>query len=106
MMYETDDDTKTMLEAALNCMVTVAEAQMDDANAEALMTLADELAERFGIAKIDTEVLEGQDEEGNDITIIREVKASRGPVFKISDADTALDDDDDEDDDPEQPTGP
>jgi hypothetical protein len=86
MMYETDEDTLHLLEVALNCMVTVAEAQMSEENAEAMMLLADELADRFGIEKVDTEVLEGQDEDGNDITIIREVKASKGPVFKISDA--------------------
>jgi hypothetical protein len=86
MMYEIDTDTMELLEAALNCMVTVADAQINEEAADALMLLADELADRFGIAKIDTEVIEGTDELGREVTIIREVKPEpTRPVFRIID---------------------
>jgi hypothetical protein len=83
MQIEVTDDLKEMLEAALNCMMVVADAQINDEAAEALEIIADAIAEEFGIEKINTEVLEGTDENGNDVTVIRDVKPK--PKFRIID---------------------
>ena len=93
MKYEITDHEREMLEAALNCMVLVAEAQLDDAGAEALYTIADSLADTFGIERVDTEVTDGVDQEGNPVTVVREVPKT--PRFRISDASNNPDTDQD-----------
>lgn len=82
-MTHVDDDVKEMIEAALNCMMVVADAQLSDESAQALQSIADALAEEFDIEKINTEVVEGTDENGDTVQVIREVK--RPPQFRIID---------------------
>ena len=83
MQVEITDDLKEMIEAALNCMMVVADAQISDESAAALEMIAEALAEEFGIERIDTEVLAGKDEHGNDVTVIRDVQPK--PKFRIID---------------------
>ena len=83
MQVEITDDLKEMIEAALNCMMVVADAQINDESAEALEMIAEALALEFGIERIDTEVLAGKDEYGNDVTVIRDVQPK--PKFRIID---------------------
>ena len=66
-MTPVDDDIKEMIEAALNCMMVVADAQISDESAEALVSIADAIAEEFGIEKINTEVVDGTDENGDPV---------------------------------------
>lgn len=82
-MTQVSDDIKEMIEAALNCMMVVADAQISDESAEALVSIADALAEEFGIEKINTEVVDGTDENGDPVQVIREIK--RPPQFRIID---------------------
>ena len=80
---ELDDETREYLEAALNCMMVVADAQIDDESAEALVSIADALAEKFGIEKINTEIVDGFDSDGNPVQVIREKPTP--PKFRIID---------------------
>jgi hypothetical protein len=48
-VYILDDETTLLIESALNCMITLADAQIDEAGKESLELIADELAARFGI---------------------------------------------------------
>ena len=82
-MTPVDDDVKEMIEAALNCMMVVADAQISDESAEALVSIADAIAEEFGIEKINTEVVDGKDENGDPVQVIREKRTP--PQFRIID---------------------
>ena len=82
-MTDATAQVKEMIEAALNCMTVVADAQINDESAEALYMIADALAEEFGIERIQEEVTDGVDQDGNPVTVIREVGHS--PKFKLSD---------------------
>jgi hypothetical protein len=82
-MTPVDDDVKEMIEAALNCMMVVADAQISDESAEALVSIADAIAEEFGIEKINTEVVDGTDENGDPVQVIREKRTP--PQFRIID---------------------
>lgn len=53
--YTVDADTQALLEVVLNCMVTLSEAQLDEAAAQNLLTIADALAERFNISHTELE---------------------------------------------------
>ena len=48
-VYILDDDTTYLIESALNCMITLADAQVDEASKDNLELIADEIANRFGI---------------------------------------------------------
>jgi hypothetical protein len=82
-MTPVDDDVKEMIEASLNCMMVVADAQISDESAEALVSIADAIAEEFGIEKINTEVVDGTDENGDPVQVIREKRTP--PQFRIID---------------------
>jgi len=85
IVYDIDDETRQYLEAALNCLVHVADCQIQDADAEALYHIGDTLADRFGIEKIDVETVQGTDENGEEVTVIRERKRpSKGLSWSIS----------------------
>jgi len=90
MQVEITDELKEMIEAALNCMMVVADAQINDESAEALEMIAEAIAEEFGIERINTEVLAGKDEDGNDVTVIRDVQPK--PKFRIIDGSKPDDD--------------
>ena len=48
-LYLLDTDTTALIESALNCMITLADAQIDETSKDNLELIADELAARFGI---------------------------------------------------------
>ena len=48
-VYILDDDTTYLIESALNCMITLADAQVDEASKDNLELIADEIANRLGI---------------------------------------------------------
>lgn len=56
--YDIDDDTQDLIEVALNCMVQLSSAQLDDTAAENLILIADEIALRFNITR--TDIIEEQ----------------------------------------------
>jgi hypothetical protein len=62
-----DSDTIALIEVALNCMNTLADAQMLEQSRDDLLTIADELGFRFGIAAIQLEDTGEVDEEGEKI---------------------------------------
>jgi hypothetical protein len=62
-----DADTLALIEVALNCMNTLADAQMIEQSRDDLLTIADELGFRFGIAAIELEDTGDVDEEGEKI---------------------------------------
>ena len=51
--YELDDETLSLIEVALNCLVQLSEAQIEDSAAENLVLIADEIAARFNITRTD-----------------------------------------------------
>lgn len=50
-----DADTLNLLEVALNCMVQLSDAQIEEPAKENLLVIADEIALRFGIARMEVE---------------------------------------------------
>lgn len=54
--YRVDEQTRSLIEVALNCLVTLSEAQINEEAAESLVAIADNLAARFGIGRLDSEV--------------------------------------------------
>jgi hypothetical protein len=51
--YVLDDETQKLIEIALNCMVSLADAQMLEQAREDLLVCADELARVFNVPHID-----------------------------------------------------
>ena len=51
--YVLDDETQKLIEIALNCMVSLADAQMLEQAREDLLVCADELARVFNIPHVD-----------------------------------------------------
>ena len=85
-VYFVDEHTEELIHAALNSMVAVADCQVDEASATALLVLADELALRFGIDRF--EVLETVHTDDNgDEEIIYTPKS--GSIIKDSPDDDA-----------------
>lgn len=82
-LYSVDDATLELIEVALNCMVTLSESQLHEDARENLVTIADEIALRFGIS---AGVIETTTEDDGE-TILR----PRGGIFN---------DEDDEDNNP------
>jgi hypothetical protein len=54
-IYELDADTKNLVEVALNCIISLSEAQIEPDSKENLLIIADEIALRFGIPKMEIE---------------------------------------------------
>jgi hypothetical protein len=65
-VYIVDDATEELLMTALNCMVTLADAQIDPISGEALIAIADELAERFAIDRFEVEETVHTDDNGDE----------------------------------------
>lgn len=80
-----DADTLALIEVALNCMNTLADAQMLEQSRDDLLTIADELGFRFGIAAIQLEDTGEVDEQGE------KIYKPLGGVF--NDEDDGLEDD-------------
>lgn len=75
-IYDVDEQTRQLIETACNCMISLAEAQLDEASALGLRAIADALAERFAIDAIELEEHHHTTEEGEE-TIL----APKGGVF-------------------------
>lgn len=80
-----DADTLALIEVALNCMNTLADAQMLEQSRDDLLTIADELGFRFGIAALELEDTGEVDEQGE------KIYKPLGGVF--NDEDDGLEDD-------------
>ena len=65
-VYIVDDATEELLMTALNCMVTLADAQIDPMSGDALIAIADELAERFAIDRFEVEETVHTDDNGDE----------------------------------------
>jgi hypothetical protein len=52
-IYNLDEDTQNLIEVALNCMVQLSEAQIEETAKENLLIICDEIALRFGIARME-----------------------------------------------------
>jgi hypothetical protein len=86
-VYTVDEETRSIIEAALNCMVSLSEAQISEEAAQSVLALADDLAIRFNINRIEVEQ-EVHTEDGVDEVIYR----PKNSIFKSK----LLDDDDPE----------
>ena len=62
-----DPDTLALIEVALNCMNTLADTQMLEQARDDLITIADELGFRFGIAALELEDTGELDADGEKI---------------------------------------
>jgi hypothetical protein len=62
-----DADTMALIEVALNCMTTLADAQMLEQSRDDLLIICDELAFRFGVSAIQVEDTGEQDADGEKI---------------------------------------
>ena len=102
--YEVDDETRELIEAALNMVAQTATLQIHEDSALGLLEICDSIAERFGIdsheiaVKDQTPNYEGGD---SSITVFRTPRNSNSrdkPKFKVIDGDklnrTTPDDDD------------
>jgi hypothetical protein len=66
LVYILDAETQELIETALNCIVSLSDAQIDPNSGEALMAIADALAERFGIPRIDVVETVHTDDNGDE----------------------------------------
>ena len=80
-VYLVDDDTRNLIEVALNCMLQLSDAQVDDESAQSLMAIADSIALRFNIEKADVEETVHTTDDGEEEIIYK----PRGGVFKDQD---------------------
>ena len=71
-----DEETLLLIETACNCLVTLAEAQVNEESAEGLRVIADSLAERFAIDAMELEEHTHVSDDGEE-TIL----APKGGVF-------------------------
>lgn len=71
-----DDATRLLIETACNCLVTLAEAQVNEASTQSLIAIADSLAERFAINAIELEEHHHQTDDGEEVLL-----APKGGVF-------------------------
>ena len=101
--YTVDEETRELLEAALNMVSQTATLQIDENSALGLVELCDEIADRFGIDSVDVEVRDpdlepADDQEPQTITVYRTVNARSKPKLTVIDGDK-LDDTPPDDDD-------
>jgi hypothetical protein len=66
-MYMVDEETRDLIEAALNCMISLSEAQVNPDSAEGILGIADSLAIRFGISRIEVEQELHTTEDGDEV---------------------------------------
>ena len=101
--YEVDEETRELIEAALNMVAQTATLQIHEDSALGLLDICDELAARFGIDSHEITVKDQTpDYESGDssITVYRTArKDSNGrPKFKVIDGDKLNKDTPDDDD--------
>lgn len=61
--YDLDPETHELMEVALNCLVSLADAQIQEESRTGIMAIAEQLAETFRIRRLDAEVHAGDDGE-------------------------------------------
>lgn len=66
LVYIVDAETQELIETALNCIVSLSDAQVDPDSGGALLAIADALAERFGIPRIDVVETVHTDDNGDE----------------------------------------
>lgn len=101
--YKLDEDTRELLEAALNMVSQAATLQLDENSASGLINLCDEIAHRFYIESVDYDVSDPEDRETAPddrptITVYKTPKREK-PRFRIV-VNNELDDTPPDDDDP------
>ena len=98
--YEIDDDTKQLLEAALNMVSQTATLQISEEGAAGLINLCDDLAYAF---YIDTKIIEVVDEDYPDdddpqtMTVYLTKPKTKRPSLKLIKGDLSEDPPDDDD---------
>ena len=75
-VYNVDDDTRLLIETACNCLVTLAEAQITEEAGQGLIAIADALADRFALDRMELEQHHHQTEDGEEVLL-----APKGGVF-------------------------
>ena len=99
--YTVDQETRELLEAALNMVSQTATLQIDENSALGLVELCDEIADRFGIDSVDVEVSDPELEPADEpqtITVYRTARTRSKPKLTVIDGDK-LDDTPPDDDD-------
>jgi hypothetical protein len=66
-VYIVDEETQALIEATLNCLVTLADTQILEEGSDAIMVIADTLAQRFGIERIEVEETVHSTDDGDEI---------------------------------------
>ena len=66
-IYIVDDETRSIIEAALNCLVTLADTQILEEGADAILGIADAIADRFGIQTVELEDVSHTTDDGDEI---------------------------------------
>lgn len=61
--YDLDPETRELMEVALNCLVSLADAQIQEESRIGIIAIAEQLADAFGIDRLEVEVHEGDDGE-------------------------------------------
>jgi hypothetical protein len=79
-IYDVDDETRSLIETACNCMVTLADAQITEEAKLGLLAITDALAQRFAINAV--ELLEEihSTDEGEEI-----IYKPKGGIFQDRD---------------------
>jgi hypothetical protein len=76
-VYNVDEQTRDLIEAALNCLISLSEAQIAEESAEGILGIADSLAVRFGISRIEVEQELHTTEDGDEV-----IYRPRDSIFK------------------------
>jgi hypothetical protein len=66
-VYILDAQTQELIEATLNCLVTLADTQILEEGHDAILAIADELALRFGIERLEVEETVHTTDDGDEI---------------------------------------
>ena len=66
-VYNVDEQTRDLIEAALNCLISLSEAQISEESSEGILGIADSLAVRFGISRIEVEQEVHTTDEGSEL---------------------------------------
>ena len=104
ILYEIDEHTRELLEAALNMVSQTAHLQINEEAALGLIELCDEIAARFGIESDEISVIDEHDTPNRDdgpptITVYRTHKQDpKRPVLTVIDGDKMDDTPPDDDD--------
>ena len=79
-IYDVDDETRSLIETALNCMVTLADAQITEEAKQGLLAITDALAQRFAINAVELVEEIHSTEEGEEI-----IYKPKGGIFQDRD---------------------